>query len=78
VSWTGSLGPASAGMALGIVGFGDRVQISASMLAMEATGIAALIIGVVAVARSPAFNGLRTKTHAIRPGPDPGSVKSSV
>ncbi|HUJ05715.1 MAG TPA: DMT family transporter [Streptosporangiaceae bacterium] len=48
-----------AGIALGIVVFGDRVQISVGTLAMEAGGIAALIIGVVVVARSPAFGGLR-------------------
>ena len=59
-----------AGMALGIVVFGDRVQISAGTLAMEAGGIAALITGVVAVARSPAFSGLRRTSHATRPGPD--------
>jgi len=52
-----------AGMALGIVVFGDRVQISAGLLAMEAGGIAALIIGVVAVARASAFSGLRTVTR---------------
>ncbi len=48
-----------AGIALGIVVFGDRVQVSASMLAIEAGGLAALIIGVVAVARSSAFSGPR-------------------
>ena len=53
-----------AGMALGIVVFGDRVQMSTSMLAMEAGGIAALIIGVVAVARSSAFSGLHGVTRA--------------
>jgi hypothetical protein len=60
-----------AGMALGIVVFGDRVQMSAGLLAMEAGGIAALIIGVVAVARSPAFSGLGGKIRAAGPGPDP-------
>jgi drug/metabolite transporter (DMT)-like permease len=58
-----------AGMALGIVVFGDRVQISTGMLALEAGGIAALIIGVVAVARSSAFSGLRKVTRATRPEP---------
>jgi drug/metabolite transporter (DMT)-like permease len=59
-----------AGIALGIVVFGDRVQISAGMLALQAAGIAALIIGVVAVARSSAFSGLRKVTRATRPRPD--------
>jgi drug/metabolite transporter (DMT)-like permease len=49
-----------AGIALGIVVFGDRIQISPGMLAIEAGGIAALIVGVVAVARSSAFSGLKT------------------
>jgi hypothetical protein len=66
-----------AGMALGIVVFGDRVQISAGMLAMEASGIAALIVGVVAVARSSAFGGLGRITHIARPGPDSGSHRTS-
>ena len=60
-----------AGMALGIVVFGDRVQISAGLLAMEAGGIAALIIGVVAVARSSAFSGLRTTTREPHQAPGP-------
>jgi drug/metabolite transporter (DMT)-like permease len=49
-----------AGIVLGIVVFGDRIQVSPGMLAIEAGGIAALIVGVVAVARSSAFSGLRT------------------
>jgi hypothetical protein len=54
-----------AGIALGIVVFGDRIQISPGMLAIEAGGIAALIVGVVAVARSSAFTGLRKITDVI-------------
>jgi drug/metabolite transporter (DMT)-like permease len=57
-----------AGIALGIVVFGDRVQITPGMLAIEAGGIAALIVGVIAVARSSAFNGLRKITDVITPG----------
>jgi tetrahydromethanopterin S-methyltransferase subunit E len=64
-----------AGVALGIVVFGDRVQASAGMLAMEAGGIAALIIGVVAVARFSAFDGLRKMTHLARSGPDSADHK---
>ena len=59
-----------AGIALGIVVFGDRVQVTPGMLAIEAGGIAALIVGVIAVARSSAFSGLRKITDVIRPGPD--------
>lgn len=65
-----------AGIALGIVVFGDRVQITPGMLAIEAGGIAALIVGVIAVARSSAFSGLRKITDVIPRTPDihpPGS-----
>jgi drug/metabolite transporter (DMT)-like permease len=61
-----------AGIALGIVVFGDRIQISPGMLAIEAGGIAALIVGVVAVARSSAFSGLRKITDVIAPHTTPG------
>jgi drug/metabolite transporter (DMT)-like permease len=56
-----------AGIVLGLVVFGDRIQISAGMLAIEAGGIAALIVGVVLVARSSAFGGLRKIPHVITP-----------
>jgi len=58
-----------AGITLGILVFGDRIQVTPAELAMEAGGIAALIVGVVAVARSSAFSGLRKITGHIRPGP---------
>jgi drug/metabolite transporter (DMT)-like permease len=58
-----------AGIALGIVVFGDRIQISPGQLAIEAGGIAALIVGTVAVARSSAFSSLRKITD-ILPGSD--------
>jgi drug/metabolite transporter (DMT)-like permease len=54
-----------AGIVLGIVVFGDRIQITPGELAIEAGGIAALIVGVVLVARSSAFSGLRKITDAI-------------
>ena len=58
-----------AGIVLGIVVFGDRIQISPGELAIEAGGIAALIVGVVMVARSSAFGGLRKITDIV---PHPG------
>jgi len=76
-----------AGIALGIVVFGDQVQITPGMLAIEAGGIAALIVGVIAVARSSAFGGLRKITDVIAPGahgedgrtPDqPGTHRSRI
>jgi drug/metabolite transporter (DMT)-like permease len=65
-----------AGIALGILVFGDRVQITPGLLAIEAGGIAALIIGVIAVARSSAFSGLRKITDAIKPGSDAAGPRS--
>ena len=56
-----------AGIVLGIVVFGDRIQVSPGPLAIEAGGIAALIVGVVMVARSSAFGGLRKITETIKP-----------
>ncbi len=56
-----------AGIILGIVVFGDRIQITPGMLAIEAGGIAALIVGVVLVARSSAFGRLHTITDVIKP-----------
>jgi drug/metabolite transporter (DMT)-like permease len=54
-----------AGIALGIVVFGDRIQVSPGELAIEAGGIAALIVGVVMVARSSAFSGLHKISDVI-------------
>ncbi len=56
-----------AGIVLGIVVFGDRIQVSPAQLAIEAGGIAALIVGVIMVASSSAFGGLHKLTDAIRP-----------
>ena len=67
-----------AGIALGIVVFGDRVQITPGMLAIEAGGIAALIVGVIAVARSSAFSGLRKITVVITPGSHGGDSRTPV
>jgi drug/metabolite transporter (DMT)-like permease len=59
-----------AGIVLGIVVFGDRIQITPGMLAIEAGGIAALIVGVIAVAHSSAFSSLRKITAKLPVGPD--------
>jgi drug/metabolite transporter (DMT)-like permease len=65
-----------AGIALGIVVFGDSIQVSPGELAIEAGGIAALIVGVIAVARSSAFSRLRkitkiTEHIPLLPGQEP-------
>jgi hypothetical protein len=70
-----SAGEPVAGMVLGIVVFGDTVQISAGQLALQAGGIAALIVGVVMVARSSAFAGLRKITDVIHPSQDTAHAK---
>jgi drug/metabolite transporter (DMT)-like permease len=59
-----------AGIALGVLVFGDTIEVSPVGLAIEAGGIAMLIIGVIAVARASAFSGLRHITDVIRPGSD--------
>jgi len=68
---TMAAGEPVAGIALGIVVFGDRIQISPRELAIETAGIAALILGVVLVARSSAFGGLRKIPHVITPHATP-------
>jgi drug/metabolite transporter (DMT)-like permease len=50
------------GILLGVVVFGDRIDISPGMLALQAAGIAALVVGVVMVARSPRLGQLRPST----------------
>src|SRR6202035_4618052 len=45
-----SAGEPLVGMVLGVVVFGDRIQVSPGMLAIQAGGIAAMIAGVITVA----------------------------
>jgi drug/metabolite transporter (DMT)-like permease len=66
-----------AGILLGIVVFGDTIDISVGMLAIQAAGIAALVIGVIMVARAPVLSHLRhgpARSDAAEPdGPPDGS-----
>jgi drug/metabolite transporter (DMT)-like permease len=66
-----------AGILLGIVVFGDTIDISVGMLAIQAAGIAALVIGVIMVARAPVLSHLRRvpvrSGHAEPDGPPDGS-----
>ncbi|HTS98501.1 MAG TPA: DMT family transporter [Streptosporangiaceae bacterium] len=55
-----------AGILLGVVVFGDVIQISPGMLAVQAAGIVALVLGVIMVARAPVLSHLRPGTS--RPG----------
>jgi drug/metabolite transporter (DMT)-like permease len=47
-----------AGILLGVVVFGDVVHVSPGMLALQAAGLAALVLGVVLVARAPVLSRL--------------------
>ena len=55
-----SAGEPVVGILLGIIVFGDRIQIAPLQLGMKAGGILALFVGVVLVARAPALSHLRT------------------
>jgi drug/metabolite transporter (DMT)-like permease len=48
-----------AGILLGVVVFGDVIEISPGILAVQAAGIAALVVGVIMVARAPVLSHLR-------------------
>jgi drug/metabolite transporter (DMT)-like permease len=69
-----------AGIFLGVVVFGDRVQVSAGVLAMEASGLAALVVGVIMVGRSPALSKLGHRRHpddeADKPPPPASGAES--
>jgi drug/metabolite transporter (DMT)-like permease len=49
----------AAGILLGILVFGDAIRTSPAMIAVQAAGLAALVLGVVLVARAPALSVLR-------------------
>jgi hypothetical protein len=57
------------GILLGVIIFGDRIQVSPGMLALQAAGIAAMIVGVITVARAPALSALRAWSPAALPHP---------
>jgi drug/metabolite transporter (DMT)-like permease len=51
----------TAGIVLGIVVFGDRVHISPLLVAVQAAGVVALVVGVILVARAPVFSNLHLR-----------------
>ncbi len=55
-----SAGEPLVGILLGILVFGDRIQVSPGELALQAGGIAALVVGVILVGRAPALSQLRS------------------
>jgi hypothetical protein len=62
------------GILLGVLVFGDRIQITPGELALQACGIVALVVGVIIVGRAPALSQLRSWTPPSLPhitGPRP-------
>ena len=57
-----SAGEPLVGILLGVIVFGDRIQVTPGMLAIQAGGILALVVGVIMVGRAPALSALRTWT----------------
>ena len=57
-----SAGEPLVGILLGVLVFGDRIQIAPGELALQAGGIFALIVGVILVGRAPALSQLRRLT----------------
>jgi len=58
-----SAGEPLVGILLGVLVFGDRIQLTPGLLAIQAGGIAALIVGVIMVGRAPALSQLRSWTE---------------
>ena len=58
-----SAGEPLVGILLGVLVFGDRIQLTPGLLAIQAGGIAALIVGVITVGRAPALSQLRSWTE---------------
>jgi hypothetical protein len=73
-----SAGEPLVGMLLGILVFGDRIQITPGELAIQAGGIAALVVGVIMVGRAPALSQLRSWTPSSLPHTIPHSIPHSL
>jgi drug/metabolite transporter (DMT)-like permease len=58
-----SAGEPVVGILLGVVVFGDRIQDTPGELAIYTGGLAALVVGVIMVSRSPALSHLRAWTE---------------
>jgi drug/metabolite transporter (DMT)-like permease len=61
-----SAGEPLIGILFGVIVFGDRIQISPGLLAVQAGGVAALVVGVVMVASDPALSQLREQASKLR------------
>jgi drug/metabolite transporter (DMT)-like permease len=62
-----SAGEPLVGIFLGVLVFGDRIQVAPGELALQAGGIVALIVGVILVGRAPALSQLRRLTQPSLP-----------
>ena len=62
-----SAGEPLVGILLGIIVFGDRIQVTSLQLGVQAGGIAALVAGVILVARAPALSQIRGLPHPSLP-----------
>src|SRR6516165_3527865 len=69
-----SAGEPLVGMLLGVLVFGDRIQITPGELALQAGGITALVVGVILVGRAPALSQLRSWTPTNIPHTIPHSL----
>jgi len=69
-----SAGEPLVGMLLGVLVFGDRIQVSPGELALQACGIAALVVGVIMVGRAPALSQLRSWTPTSIPHTIPHTI----
>jgi drug/metabolite transporter (DMT)-like permease len=58
-----SAGEPLVGILLGVIVFGDRIQVTPGLLAIQAGGVAALVVGVIMVGRAPALSQLRSWTE---------------
>ena len=59
----------AAGMLLGVVVFGDVIHVSPGMLALQAAGLTAMVLGVILVARAPVLSRLGRPAPQLRPRP---------
>jgi hypothetical protein len=66
-----------AGMLLGVVVFGDVIHVSPGMLALQAAGLAALVAGVILVARAPVLSRL-SRPPSLRRAPAVASQRSPL
>jgi drug/metabolite transporter (DMT)-like permease len=56
-----------AGMLLGVVVFGDVIHVSPGMLGLQGAGLAAMVLGVILVARAPVLSRLGRPPSLLRP-----------